>query len=123
MLFAALGFCLAEFVAGCKSGDDETSTTSSTAPTAFALTARVTGTGSGVITSSPTGISCGSDCTENFATGTSVELFVSFSSPSVFTGWSESCSGTSSTCTVTMNGNRGAAAQFDNPTVAPQVRH
>ena len=38
------------------------------------LTVTKTGTGSGTVTSAPGGISCGGDCTENYADGTGVTL-------------------------------------------------
>jgi hypothetical protein len=79
------------------------------------MTVLKSGNGDGIVTSSPSGISCGSDCTETYAPGTLVTLTASipFGSESVFTGWSgEGCSGTG-TCSVTMNQARVVTATFD----------
>jgi len=87
------------------------------APVYYTLTTTKIGTGSGTITSTPSGITCGSICTYNYLSGTSVTLTASSSSGSVFAGWSSSspgaspCSGTG-TCTVTMSSARGIIASF-----------
>ncbi len=78
----------------------------------FALTVAKAGAGSGIITSSPSGINCGSDCAESYASGTNVILTAAASSGSSFSGWSGACSGTSSTCTVTMNAAKSVTATF-----------
>jgi len=69
------------------------------------------GTGSGTVTSDPSGISCGSTCSTDFSYGTSVTLSASAASGSVFAGWSGACSGTG-TCTVSMTANRSVTASF-----------
>lgn len=77
------------------------------------LEARRAGTGSGTITSSPTGISCGSDCTQAYNYGTRVSLTATATAGSLFAGWSGDCSGTSATCSVTMTATRSAVATFN----------
>lgn len=77
------------------------------------LTVNKSGTGSGIVTSSPSGISCGSDCTEDYTSGTSVTLTASADTGSVFAGWSGACSGTSTTCTVTMTEAKSVTATFN----------
>jgi len=72
----------------------------------------VSKTGDGTVSSSPTGINCGSDCSENYASGTSVTLTASPATGSTFAGWSGACSGTSSTCTVSMTAARSVSASF-----------
>lgn len=68
--------------------------------------------GSGTVTSSPGGVSCGSDCSEDYNQGTTVTLNASAASSSwVFTGWSGACSG-SGACTVTMNAAKSVTATF-----------
>ena len=52
------------------------------------LTAGKEGTGSGKITSSPSGIDCGSDCSQAFEEGTAVGLQATPASGSTFDGWS-----------------------------------
>jgi len=74
-------------------------------------------TGSGAVTSSPTGISCGSTCSASFNSGASVTLTETPASGSTFAGWSGGgCSGTSSTCVVTMSSSQSVTADF---TVSP----
>ncbi len=76
------------------------------------LTVTKSGTGSGTVTSSPSGINCGSTCSAGFAKDTSVTLTAAADSGSTFTGWSGDCSGTSATCTVTMSAARSVTATF-----------
>ncbi|HEY3278407.1 MAG TPA: S8 family serine peptidase [Syntrophorhabdaceae bacterium] len=79
---------------------------------AVTLAVLKSGTGSGTITSTPSGISCGSACSMGFATGVSVTLTASPTGDSVFTGWSGSgCSGTGP-CTVTMDSAKSVTAEF-----------
>ncbi len=70
------------------------------------------GTGSGTITSDLVGIDCGTDCTENYTSGTSVTLTPVVSSDSTFIGWTGDCSGTS-TCILTMDSYKSVTATFD----------
>jgi uncharacterized delta-60 repeat protein len=82
-----------------------------------ALTVAKTGTGSGSITSSPSGISCGSTCSAPFA-AVPVTLTATPAAGSSFFGWSGACAGTGS-CTLTMSGDRVATARFEtNKTLA-----
>jgi hypothetical protein len=70
-----------------------------------------TGTGSGLVTSSVGGISCGSVCSHSYGPGSTVTLTASPSVGSSFAGWSGACSGTGN-CTVTMNQARSVTATF-----------
>ncbi len=79
------------------------------------FTLNVTIDGSGSVTSSPAGIDCGTDCSEDFASGTSVTLTAVADSNFDFTGWSGACTGVS-TCTVSMNSNQSVAATFQQQT-------
>ncbi len=72
----------------------------------------VTRVGSGTVGSSPTGINCGSDCTQSYSCGTSVNLTATPGASSTFQGWSGACGGTATTCSVTMNANRNVTATF-----------
>jgi hypothetical protein len=70
------------------------------------------GTGSGSVTSSPAGISCGATCAAVYDIGTQVILTASASGGSAFTGWSGGgCSGTGS-CKVTLAADASVTAAF-----------
>jgi len=81
----------------------------------YTLSVAKSGAGTGTVASSPAGISCGSDCSEPYASGTNVTLTATAASGSVFAGWSGACAGTSATCTVAMSAARAVTATF-NPT-------
>jgi aryl-phospho-beta-D-glucosidase BglC (GH1 family) len=78
----------------------------------FALSVSRAGSGSGTVTSSPSGISCGSTCSANYSSGTSVTLTAAAASGSTFAGWSGACSGTG-TCTTSMTASRSVTATFN----------
>ncbi len=71
---------------------------------AYTLTVSKSGTGTGAVTTSPTGT--------NFAAGTVVTLTAATDANSTFTGWSGACSGTATACQVTINANTAVAATF-----------
>jgi hypothetical protein len=80
------------------------------APT-FTLDVTRSGTGTGTVSSAPVGISCGGDCFQNYAEGTSVTLTAAATAGSTFTGWSGDCSGVGA-CVVTMTVARFVDASF-----------
>ncbi len=86
------------------------------APANFStLNVAKTGNGSGTVTSNPTGINCGSNCTYAYDKSASVTLSAVASAGSVFLGWSGGgCSGTG-TCTVPMSANQVVTASFAAP--------
>jgi CHRD domain/Bacterial Ig-like domain (group 3)/Divergent InlB B-repeat domain len=82
----------------------------------YALTVNKAGLGRGSVASAPTGIACGTDCTENYAAGTSVTLIALPETGSVFAGWvsgtgSVICSGIGS-CVVTVSEASSVTASF-----------
>ena len=79
------------------------------ATTTRILTVAKAGSGSGTVTGP--GISCGSDCSEPYADGTSVTLTATRAANSTFAGWSGACSGTGS-CVVTMSADTFVTATF-----------
>jgi hypothetical protein len=81
----------------------------------FILSVSKAGNGSGTVTSSPSGINCGSTCTRAFPPGTVVTLTASAAS-STFTGWSGACTGTG-TCQVTLSEDRSVTATFTSHTL------
>ena len=78
----------------------------------FTLTVSKAGTGSGTVTSSPTGITCGSTCSAPFNSNTSVTLTAVAASDSTFDSWrGAGCSGTGS-CTVSITQAPNVTATF-----------
>ncbi len=82
-----------------------------TAPTPTLYTITVSDTGSGTVTSSPAGISCGSTCTATFANGTTLALSAAPANGYKFIGWGGACSGTG-TCTLIVSANATVTATF-----------
>ncbi len=78
----------------------------------YLLTVVKAGTGTGSVGSSPSGISCGADCSNEYEAGTSVKLTATASAGSAFTGWSGACGGMSTTCYVTMSKAKSVTASF-----------
>lgn len=76
------------------------------------LTVSKSGAGTGSVSSSPSGISCPSDCAETYAYGTNVTLTPSAGAGSYFAGWSGACSGTGS-CVVAMTAAKSVGAIFN----------
>jgi hypothetical protein len=82
----------------------------------FLLTVTTAGDGQGTVTSSPAGINCGSDCSEDYAGGTVVTLTAI---PELYTGglrtkfqgWSGACTETGP-CVVTMDQAKSVEARF-----------
>src|SRR5215469_1233645 len=83
--------------------------------TNFALTVAESGSGTGTVTTSPSGIDCPSVCSTVFESGATVTLTASPASGSTFAGWSGPCSGTGA-CTVTMSGTVSVTATFNTIT-------
>jgi subtilisin family serine protease len=79
---------------------------------AYALSVTRQGTGAGTVASSPAGIACGTTCSASFETGTSVTLTATPLNGASFTGWGGACSGTGSTCVVSMSQARSVTASF-----------
>jgi hypothetical protein len=75
------------------------------------LTVVRSGAGSGVVTSDPTGLVCGSECEAQFAEGEIVALAAAPAPGSRFEGWSGACTGLGA-CLVTINAAREVGASF-----------
>jgi len=69
------------------------------------------GTGSGTVTSNPTGINCGADCTEPYNSGTVITLTATADANSDFVGWSGNAD--CSDGQVTMTGDITCTATFN----------
>lgn len=72
----------------------------------------VTVTGTGLVTSTPVGISCSPNCTGSFNAGTSVTLTASNGS---FQQWQGDCAGATSPCVLIMDRDRNVTATFASP--------
>src|SRR5207247_1924966 len=72
-------------------------------------------TGSGGVTSSPSGINCNassSPCTANFPTGIAVTLAEYPGSGATFDGWGGDCTGSGPTCLLIIDGDKAVTAAF-----------
>ena len=95
-------------------GTTTRSATLTVAPsTTFDLTVARAGKGNGTVTG--TGINCGSDCTEPYAGGTSINLIATPAAGNSFAGWSGDCAsfGTQPVCTLNMTSVKVAVATFN----------
>ncbi len=72
-------------------------------------------TGTGTVTSSPSGINCGSICSTSFNRGTDVILTATPGVNSFFGGWGGACSscGTNLQCQITMDTDKTCIATFN----------
>lgn len=97
--------------------DPETSNNTSDAlieviPITHSLSIDRAGSGSGTVTSSPSGIDCGATCTFDFSDGADVTLTPEASTDSVFIGWAGACIGAGS-CNVHMDAAKSVTATFN----------
>ena len=80
-------------------------------PTQHTLTISKSGSGSGTVTSSPSGIDCGATCSHAFDEGTPIALTATPVGGSTFAGWSGGCSGTG-TCELSLASDVEVTATF-----------
>jgi hypothetical protein len=79
----------------------------------YTLSISKNGTGNGSVSNNPAGTT--------FTAGTQVTLNAAPGANAVFSGWSGACSGTATTCQVTMNSNLNVTATFSAVGKAPVV--
>ena len=89
-----------------------TTSTSLTVRSLETLSVALAGTGSGSVSSTPAGITCGTDCAESYLDGTSVTLTAAAAPGSILVGWTGCDAVAGLTCTITMNTARSVAATF-----------
>jgi uncharacterized repeat protein (TIGR03803 family) len=78
---------------------------------AYTLAVSKSGSGSGRVTSSPTGIDCGGACAGSFATGSVVTLTATPASTSLFAGWTGDADCTDGS--VTVSSDKACTAAFN----------
>ena len=83
----------------------------------IALSIRKFGSGSGLVSSFPSGIDCGGACIFDFDTNTVVNLTATPVQGSTFEGWLGACSDTNPSCTLTLNQAQNLYAKFSAPSI------
>lgn len=103
---------------GCGGGG---SSTKNTVPQNSSITVSVTGGGTGMVTSADGDIKCGpgsTSCAASYANGTAVTLNAAPTAGSTFGGFSGGgCSGTATSCVVTLTSGVAITATFNLPVV------
>ena len=94
-----------------KASSTSTPTDTSTPTTTNTSTLNIT-TNSGSVTSNPSGIDCGSDCSESYAKGTSVQLTATSKNSYKFSSWGGDCSGSDNPLTVAMDKDKTCFTSF-----------
>lgn len=96
---------------------DNPTVTASFTKQSFSLTVNKTGEGDGTVTSVPSGIDCGVNCSADFFWNTNVDLTAVPFPDSEFAGWEGSCPSTSGAngeiCTVNIREAKAVTANFD----------
>jgi hypothetical protein len=89
-------------------------------PQIYSLSVSVIGSPGGRVTSSPSGIDCGSTCSANFNAGTQVTLTATPAPAWGLAGWGGGCGGIGG-CSVTLNANTSVSAGFTTLFTAADV--
>lgn len=84
----------------------------STEPSTQSANVVSTGAGTGTVTSDPSGITCGRDCSQDFESLTRVTLTAVPDAGNSFNGWSGACSHNRPTCEMNMDEAKTATADF-----------
>jgi hypothetical protein len=79
----------------------------------YTLAVSETGNGSGLVTSSPSGINCEPSCSASYISGTPVTLTAQVATGSDFAGWSGCDTASGATCSLTMNAAKSVTASFN----------
>ena len=79
------------------------------------------GNGGGKVTSTPTGIDCGADCSKDYEQGKIITLEASPNAGSIFVNWDGCDTVNGNTCTVTMDSQKDIVAHFELDSVNPRI--
>ena len=85
------------------------------------LTVVKAGMGSGIVKSSPKGITCGGDCEETYPISSKpkkVKLTAKADKGSKFAAWTGDCSGINTSCSLMMDASRTVTAVFGKPQIS-----
>jgi hypothetical protein len=88
----------------------------------YTLTVNRSGSPLGTVTSSPSGISCGSTCTYTFSKETTVHLrgdFAAVAPYNAFAGWSGGGCTNAAVCVIHMDADKTVTAEYGNPPPRP----
>jgi hypothetical protein len=89
---------------------------------AYTLSVTLAGSSAGSVSSSPAGISgCTGTCSASFTSGTVVTLTASPGAGGTFREWRGDCTGSGTTCQVTMNGATSVTAVFSKTFTDPTL--
>ena len=77
------------------------------------LTIAKSGAGNGTIRSNPSGINCGSVCSQRYIVGSTITLTATADNGSAFAGWSGTCTGTAATIPIVVNVRSICTATFN----------
>lgn len=78
----------------------------------YTVTIQNAGNGSGIVVSTPSGLECGSACTAVYGYGANVSLTATAAASTRFVGWSGTCTGVDTVCTVTIDAAKSVTATF-----------
>jgi alpha-tubulin suppressor-like RCC1 family protein len=124
---AAPGFRFVQWVGDCSGTTPVTTVIMTSGKTCTAnviqqILLTVEKTGEGSVTSSPAGIDCGTACSARFDLQDKVMLTATPTSKTQFSGWSGGCSGTPSSCVVTLSEDKTVTATFSLLPPPPQKK-
>lgn len=108
-------------LAGCGTGGGDTPPATPPPAASVTLTVTTAGTGTGLVTSNPAGLNCGTTCTLTVTSGTVVTLTASPASGNTLTSWGGACATATATCAVTASANQAVTATFNASTANPAL--
>ena len=96
----------------CQADGTWSGTVPTCSPQMLTVTIKMTGFGTGTVTSAPAGVACGSTCRASYAYGTAVSLAATPDANQYFAGWDSAVCTGSGACVFTITSNTAVAAAF-----------